>query len=350
MTELEKKMIISENMTIEDAMRVIDQGISKTVFLVRNDILKGSLTDGDVRRHLLKKGSLTENVCEIVNYSPKFFGENSNVNYQKYMIDNDLTAIPIVDERMKIIRIERLKSRKRSVQKIEENVPVIIMAGGLGTRLKPYTEIIPKPLIPIGSKTILERIFDKFEDYGCNEKYIILNYKKRLIETYFKEDSQCKDLHFIEEPFFLGTAGGIKYTQGICDGNFFVTNCDVVIDADYYHIWKKHTKKGNIITMILANTEYCVPYGIVETSDNGDVVCLKEKPCVEYRVNTGMYLCNVRLLDYINDSEKIDMPDLIQRCLNASEKIGQITIDGNCWYDMGQPNQLERMKKRYEEL
>lgn len=348
MDELERKMFIDENMTIEDAMRVIDQGRSKTAFLVNNGVLKGSLTDGDIRRHLLKKGSLTESVCEIVNYCPKFFKENSNISYQKYMIENDLTAIPIVDEMMKIIRIERLKSREKPVQKIEENVPVIIMAGGLGTRLKPYTEIIPKPLIPIGSKTILERIFDKFEDFGCNKKYVILNYKKRLIEAYFKEDSQYKELHFIEEPFFMGTAGGIKYTEEVCKDDFFMTNCDVIVDADYYYIWKEHRKKGNIITMILANTEYCVPYGTVEISENGNVVCLQEKPRIEYKVNTGMYVCNTKLLDYIDEAEVIDMPDLIQRCLYAGERIGQVTIDGNDWYDMGQPDQLEKMKKKYE--
>jgi len=348
MDELERKMFIDETMTIEDAMRVIDQGRSKTAFLVSNGVLKGSLTDGDIRRHLLKKGSLTESVCEIVNYCPKFFKENSNISYQNYMIENDLTAIPIVDEKMKIIRIERLKSREKPVQKIEENVPVIIMAGGLGTRLKPYTEIIPKPLIPIGSKTILERIFDKFEDFGCNKKYVILNYKKRLIEAYFKEDSQYKELHFIEEPFFLGTAGGIKYTEEVCKDDFFMTNCDVVVDADYYYIWKEHRKKGNIITMILANTEYCVPYGTVEISENGNVVCLREKPRIEYKVNTGMYVCNTKLLDYIDEAEVIDMPDLIQRCLYAGERIGQVTIDGNDWYDMGQPDQLEKMKKKYE--
>ena len=349
MDELERKMFIDENMTIEDAMRVIDQGRSKTAFLVSNGVLKGSLTDGDIRRHLLKKGSLTESVCEIVNYCPKFFKENSNISYQKYMIENDLSAIPIVDEKMKIIRIERLKSREKPVQKIEENVPVIIMAGGLGTRLRPYTEIIPKPLIPIGSKTILERIFDKFEDYGCNKKCVILNYKKNLIKAYFKENNEYRDLYFIEEPFFLGTAGGIKYIKGICKNDFFMTNCDVVVDADYYYIWEEHKKNDNIITMILANIEYCVPYGTVEISDSGNVICLREKPRVEYKVNTGMYVCNIRLLNYINDFEKIDMPDLIERCLNAGERIGQVTIDGKDWYDMGQLNQLEKMKKKYEE-
>lgn len=350
MTELEKKMIINVNMTVEDAMRAMDQGSFKTVFLVNDGILKGALTDGDVRRYLLKKGSLTENVCKIVNYHPIFFEENNTINYQKYMIDNDLTAIPIVDKQMKIVRIERLIRKMKPVRRIEEDIPVVIMAGGIGTRLKPYTEIIPKPLIPVGSKTILEHIFDKFEECGCKTKYVIINYKKKLIEAYFKEDSKYTDLYFIEEPFFLGTAGGIKYMKGICRKDFFMTNCDIVIDADYYLIWKEHKEKGNIITMVLASKEYCVPYGIVEISDTDKVVCLKEKPLLEYKVNTGMYLCNGKLLSYIENSEKIDMPDLIQRCINAGEKVGQVTIDGNDWYDMGQPDQLEKMKKRYEEL
>ena len=156
MTELEKEMLINDNMTIEDAMRVIDQGISKTIFMVSDLTLMGSVTDGDVRRHLLRGGSVNESVCKIVNYKPKFFYENDNVNYQRYMIENELTAVPVVDKQMRILRIERLKRKIEAVREIEENIPVIIMAGGFGTRLRPYTEIIPKPLIPIGSKTILE--------------------------------------------------------------------------------------------------------------------------------------------------------------------------------------------------
>lgn len=349
MTELEKEMLINDNMTIEDAMRVIDQGISKTVFMVSDLTLMGSVTDGDVRRHLLRGGSVNESVCKIVNYNPKFFYENDNVNYQRYMIENELTAVPVVDKQMRILRIERLKRKTEAAREIEDHIPVIIMAGGFGTRLRPYTEIIPKPLIPIGSKTILEHIFDKFEEYGCSKKYVIVNYKKKLIEAYFKEGSDYRDLHFIEEPAFLGTAGGIKCAKDVCKSDFFMTNCDIIADTDYYCVWKEHRQNGNIITMVLANKEYCVPYGTVEVSEDGNVLCLREKPRVEYKVNTGIYLCNSRLLDYIDDSEKIDMPDLIQRCINAGEKIGQITIDGNDWYDMGQPDQLEMMKERFGE-
>lgn len=347
MTELEEKMIINENMTIEDAMKVIDQGISKTVFLVSDHILKGSMTDGDVRRHLLAGGTLQENVCKIINYNPHFFEEKNCVNYQKYMIENDLTALPIVDRQMRIIRIETLTEKKLPSPKIKEDVPVVIMAGGLGTRLKPYTEIIPKPLIPIGTKTILEHIFDKFEEYGCYKKYVVVNYKKKLIEAYFKEGSEYDKLYFIEEPSFLGTAGGMKYVQNVCRGNFFVTNCDIVVEANYYAIWNEHRVKGNVLTMVLANREYCVPYGTVEIGDDGNVVCLREKPRIVYKVNTGMYLCNSRIFDYIDDSEKIDMPDLIQRCLYAGEKIGQVTIDGSNWFDMGQPEELDNMKRQF---
>ncbi len=347
MTELEEKMIISENMTIEDAMRVIDQGISKTVFLASNHILKGSMTDGDVRRHLLAGGMLQENVCRIINYKPHFFEENKCINYQKYMIENDLNALPIVDKQMRIIRIETLTGRKFDFHKLEEDVPVVIMAGGLGTRLKPYTEIIPKPLIPIGTKTILEHIFDKFEMNGCYKKYVVVNYKKKLIEAYFKEDNEYEELSFVEEPSFLGTAGGIKCVQDLCSGNFFVTNCDIVVEVSCHSIWQEHMVKGNILTMVLANREYCVPYGTVEIGNDGNVAYLKEKPKIEYRVNTGMYLCNSKIFDYIDDFEKIDMPDLIQRCLNAGERVGQVTIDEKDWYDMGQPDQLEKMQKRY---
>lgn len=339
------QLIITSNMTMEEAMQVIDKGASKTVFLVEDGILKGVLTDGDVRRFLLRGGSIQDNVSLAVNYNPKFFYEKDTESSQEYMTKHMLTALPIVDEQMKLIRIDRLNGVSVH-REISADVPVIMMAGGLGTRLKPYTEIIPKPLIPIGPKTISEHILDRFVSYGCKRYYMILNYKKSLIEAYFKDIASYEGLGFVEEPFFMGTAGGIGLLKDQCSEDFFLVNCDILVDFDYYQVWMEHCKQGNIVTMVSARKKIAVPYGTVEADEEGRVSTLVEKPQLVYNVNTGMYLCNARVFQYLEENEKIDMPDLILRCIAEGERVGQVVIEENHWYDMGQPEELENMKKQ----
>lgn len=338
--------VISKEMTIKEAMHRIEAGLQKTVFLTEGGKLKGCLTDGDVRRHLLNGGSINDNVCQIVNFNPQYFYEDDVIDYHNYMIAHMISSLPIVDSQMHLVRIEFLSNRSTEHHQIEENVPVVMMAGGLGTRLKPYTEIIPKPLIPIGSKTITEHIFDKFEASGCNDFYMIVNYKKSLIEAYFKDMDHYINLKFIEEPFFMGTAGGIQLLKQRITSNFFIVNCDVLVDFDYYQIWKKHMSNHNILTIVSAKKVITIPYGTIASDENDIVSDLIEKPQLTYHINTGMYLCDSKIIEYIKDEEKIDMPDLIKRCISAGERVGQVVIGQQNWYDMGQPKELELMKKR----
>lgn len=339
-------VVITKEMTIKDAMRQIEIGLCKTVFLVENNTLIGSVTDGDIRRHIINGGELNDNVCQIVNYHPKYFNVNERVDYQEFMVKNILHAVPIVDEQMHLIDVEVLSGKGEKVRNIDTVIPVVMMAGGLGSRLKPYTEIIPKPLIPIGSKTISEHIFDKFASYGCNTYYMILNYKKNLIEAYFNECKKYENLHYVEEPFFMGTAGGIQLVKEVCENDFFLVNCDILVDCDYYEIWKKHVENHNIVTMVLAKKKITIPYGTVSIDDEEKVVELIEKPNISYNINTGLYLCNAKIFEYIESEEKVDMPTLIARCISSGEKVGQYTIEERDWYDMGQLEDLENMKRR----
>lgn len=344
MNENIERMIINKQMSIKEAMGIIDSSASKTVFLVEDGVLEGTLTDGDVRRHLLKGGGIQDNVCNIVNFHPKVFRETDCVDYQSYMIANDISAIPIVTEGMKIIRIEFLNKPLQKKRKIEANVPVVMMAGGKGTRLRPYTEIIPKPLIPIDSKTISEHIFDSFLSSGCSEFYMILNYKKNLIKAYFDELGMYDSLYYIEEPFFMGTGGGVQLVKEYCPENFFLVNCDTLLECDYYEIWKKHIDKQNVVTIVTSQKKVSIPYGCVIVREDGYVKDLEEKPEFTYCINTGMYLCNHKIFSYMHDNEKIDMPELIRRCIHVGGKVGQYEIDEKDWYDMGQMEGLTSMK------
>lgn len=342
-----EKLFISNEMTIRDVMKVIDEGACKTAFWEQDGILKGSVTDGDVRRYLLKNGNITDSVSNIINTNPIKLYINDDVDYQKFMNAHLITALPIVDDSGHIVRIETLKLSEKKVELIKEQVPVVMMAGGEGTRLKPFTDIIPKPLIPIGEKTITEHIFDRFQKYNCNDFYMIINYKKNLIKAYFAENTVYENLKFVEEQSFLGTAGGLGLLKDLLKDDFFLVNCDILVDCDYYSLWEKHKYDNNIITMVLARKDYVVPYGAALVNEEGFVENLIEKPNVTYYVNTGMYLCNYRIFKYVKEGAKIDMPDLILKCIQSGERVGQVTIDNSCWLDMGQPRELEIMKKQF---
>jgi dTDP-glucose pyrophosphorylase len=341
------RLLINRDMSVADAMRVIEDGACKTAFLVEDGVLMGVVTDGDVRRHLIGGGDIKDNVGTIVNFNPRFVYESEAENVQQFMSDTFTTALPVVDENKKIIRIETLRKSQEFSRGIDEDVPVVMMAGGKGTRLKPYTDIIPKPLIPIGNKTITEHIFDKFVAHGCNEFYMVLNYKKSLIEAYFHDIEKYEKLAFVEEPYFMGTAGGMGLLRDVMKKNFFLVNCDILVDYDYYSIWRKHVEMDNIVTIVSARKRISVPYGTIVADDDGRVQSMTEKPQLLYNVNTGMYLCNADIFRYMNKGEKVDMPDLIRRCIDAGENVGQVSIDEQDWYDMGQPKELEMMKRRF---
>ncbi len=343
-----EQLTISKDITVKEAMKKIDSNGCKTVFALKNDRLIGSLTDGDVRRYLLNGGNIENNVSEVINYHPRYFCAGDKIDYQAYMVENMITAVPIVDETYKLVEVKILNESTSIYRKIDKETPVIVMAGGLGTRLKPYTDIIPKPLIPIGEKTITEHILDRFTAFGCEDFKMILNYKKSLIESYFNDIGKYHNLTYIEESFFMGTAGGISLIKNDIKEDFFLVNCDIVVDYDYYDIWKTHIEKKNIVTMVVAKKNIEVPYGTVLTDEKENVCALVEKPQMTYFINTGMYLCNCRIFKYMNDNEKIDMPDLIQRCIDAGEKVGQKVIGENDWSDMGQIHELTKMKLKFE--
>lgn len=341
-----EQYLLRSDMTICEAMEVIDKNSQKTAFLVIDEKLAGSVTDGDIRRHLLQGGNIYDLVSDIVNYHPLYvYIDDESVDYKQYMMKRLINALPVVDRDHVLIRVELLNPTSKIPHIIHADIPLVIMAGGLGSRLKPYTDIIPKPLIPIGDKTITEHILERFESYGCKQFYMIVNYKKKLIETYFNDSKCSQKIHFVEEPFFMGTAGGIKLLQKELREDFFLVNCDILIDSDYYQIWEEHVNKNNLITMVCAKIHISIPYGTVTADKENQIVSLEEKPRWHYNVNTGMYVCNTRIFDYMKE-EKIDMPDLIRRCMENGERIGQFQIDESDWYDMGQPNQLEKMKQR----
>lgn len=338
-----KCYIVSEETTIVDTMKIINAGENAVAFVCQDMRLVAAVSDGDVRRYIISGGDVSRPIRVVANYHPISVLDTDEVDCDELMRQKVITALPVVNAQGVIVDIHFLS--KRSVRKRPLNLPVVIMAGGKGSRLKPYTEILPKPLIPIGNKTITEHIIDRFEEYQCHHFDMIVNYKKNFIKSYFLDNDMTYDVAFIEEPKFLGTAGGLKLVEDKYQDTFFITNCDILIQADYGDIVDYHKNNKNIITIVCAKKKVVIPYGTVETDQDGKLTGFKEKPEFEFITNTGLYLVEPGFIHKIPSDTFIHITDVIQQCIDQGEQVGTYVIDEKDWLDMGQLDEMKRMKQ-----
>ena len=221
--------------------------------------------------------------------------------------------------------------------------------GGLGTRLYPYTKILPKPLIPVGEQPIAELIFSRFRDFGCRHMTMIVNYKRGMIKSYFADLEKDYTVDFIDEDVFMGTGGGLCLLKGRMDSPFFFTNCDTLLDLDYGDLYQYHKAHGNLVTMVCAFKHYVVPYGVVELGEDGGIAAMREKPELNFLTNTGVYVVEPRVVEEMKMGEVIGFPDVIDRYRAAGEKVGIYPINESSWMDMGQMEELEKMRRKLEQ-
>lgn len=337
--------MVEEDNSIKEVMKKIAVNARGLVFVCKGGRLLATVTDGDIRRYILAGGDLEGEVSQAAHYSPVFVYPEEREEAKDIMIRRSITALPVVDHDNRIMDILFLRyPDEADAEEAKDglNVPVIIMAGGKGQRLKPFTDILPKPLIPLGEKTITERIIMRFQKYGCNQFYMIINYKKNFIKAYFADNGMNYNIQFVEEEKFLGTAGGLKLVQGKVTGDFFVSNCDILIDADYQAILEEHVRKQCIITLVCAHKKYQMPYGTVEGDAEGYVCNMQEKPVLSYNINTGLYVINEKFLEMIPQDTFVDMTELIGDCIRKKEKVGIYLIEEEQWLDTGQMEELEK--------
>ena len=342
-----KKLIIDENFTVLQAMQNLDITGCKIVFIAPENELKAVITDSDIRKFILKGGKLDEKVCNMANYKPKTLSLNDRRSAKEFLLKNNIDAVPLLDEQGKIADIVFISDLDVEICN-KLNVPVVIMAGGVGSRLYPYTKILPKPLIPIGEIPIMEHIINRFVDFGCDKFNIIVNYKKGMIKSYFAENVKDYKIDYIDEDIPLGTGGGLSLLKNKIDETFFLTNCDILIDADYNDIYKYHKENNNKITMVCAFKNITIPYGVINLDDNGEIKDITEKPQMSFLTNAGMYLIEPEVIDNLNDNEKIDFTDIMDIYRNKGDKIGVYPISENSWMDMGQLEELDAMRRKLE--
>ena len=341
-----------EIITITDAMKKIDENALGILFVVDSDNkLMGALSDGDIRRWLIKTGDLKASIVQAMNNSPKYVFEKNKTISTKVLNENYISAIPVVDEQMHIIDIVDNKSNVMKVDKSAkrlQGIPVVMMAGGKGKRLYPYTKILPKPLIPVGEKPIAELIIDSFCDYGCVDYYLIVNHKKNMIKAYFGELEKDYRVHFIDEDVPLGTGGGVSLLKGTVKDTFILTNCDNIVEEDYSKIYSYHKEHNNLITMICALKNFSIPYGVINLANEGTIKSMEEKPTFSFFANTGCYIVEPEVIDDIPDNFFVDFPDIIEKYRLEGKKVGVYPISENAWLDMGEMDALENMRAHLE--
>lgn len=335
------KLIIPQSMTIKRALEILDESPTKTLFLTdSNGVLTGSLTDGDIRRWILKTGDIKGVVTNACNPEPFVLRQPIDKELTlSVMSEKHLQAAPVINETgiiESIVIRDELEGAEKETKKELAGVPVVIMAGGKGTRMDPFTRILPKPLIPIGNQPVIEIIMQEYAKYGANSFQISLNHQARLIKAYFEDQQYPYEIGFIEEDKPLGTAGALRLLKGVFNSDLFVSNCDSIIRSDYNEILKFHRQGGFALTITAALHNHAIPYGVCEVHDNGHLKSITEKPEYSILVNTGMYVLRSEITEMIPENEHYHITDLIADLKRAGKPVGVFPVNENSYFDLGQ--------------
>jgi len=337
-----KDITINPQATIKEAMEALDKTAVRVLLVVdENQALIGCLTDGDIRRHILKGNDLTGIIYNAYHKEPFFVLQEdyNSEKIKKVFVENKIDLIPILDQNRKVVDYitwEKAFGSNRKSENRKLDVPVVIMAGGGGTRLEPFTKVLPKPLLPVGDKPIIDHIIDRFRDYGMCEFYLTIHHKSKILRAYFEEKSPDYSVGFAEEIEPRGTAGSLALLADRLNKPFFVSNCDVIIEADYADIFRFHTKNGYDITLVASAKQYNIPYGICELNGSGSLERIQEKPEYSFLVNTGFYVLNPSVIDLIPDNGLLHITHLMDKVKENNGTIGVYPISEKAWIDVGQ--------------
>lgn len=349
-----KSLLIAPTAMVKEAIQRLNETAEKILFVSdEHDRVLGAISDGDVRRGIIAGLQLTVTVDSIMKREFIFLrGDCPDLGKEakKLMQHHVIEQVPVLDQDGVIQDVllwidfltAEILSEKKTAPMLDSSV--IIMAGGKGTRLDPFTKILPKPLIPLGEKPIIEHIMDRFFENGFSNFKLIINYKKEMIRAYFSEKDLPYGLEFFEETDFCGTAGGLFLVKDSISGAFVVTNCDTLLTGSHLDYFKWHKEQANVMTIVGSHKEITVPYGVL-CMNNGALVNIDEKPKIDLFINTGTYIMDPEVFSFINESEYLDMDKLIIRIKAAfPNRIGVYPHWGG-WFDIGQWDEYRKSLK-----
>jgi dTDP-glucose pyrophosphorylase len=352
-------LLIAPLTTVKEAIQRLNETAQKILFItdVQGKLL-GTLSDGDIRRGIIAGFELTatvdtvmqKNFISLTTATPELSQEA-----KKLMQQHVIEQIPVVNQTGNIVDVllwlDFLAGEQPILAKnrVKRDIPVVIMAGGKGTRLDPFTKILPKPLIPIGDKPIIENIMDRFYQNGFPRFILIVNYKKEMIKAYFGENSLPYDISFEEEEEFYGTAGGMYLLRNVIKQPFIMTNCDTILEGSFFDSYQWHLDHKNIMTIIGSHKEFTVPYGVL-CMNNGVLDKIDEKPKLDIFINTGTYIFDPAVFEFIKDRQHLDMDKLIGKIKALrSDRVGVYPHWGG-WFDIGQWDEYRKSLKELENV
>ncbi len=344
------KLLINKDFTIKKAFKHLNNTSYKCLIIVekKTNMILGTVSDGDIRKAIVKGVNLDDKVDLIYNKRPLYFLENSFTSQKAkdILLKKKLPFIPVVNKNKVIKKIifwdDLVKKNKNTFLK-KIDIPVLIMAGGLGSRLEPFTKVLPKPLIPVNDKPVIEHIIENFRKFNFGNFFISINYKSKILKAYFEEVKRKYKISFIEEKKPLGTAGSLKLLSKKINRNIIVTNCDIMININYPEFIKFHKSNKNDISFLVFSKKFLIPYGICDTNALGIFEAIKEKQAHNYIINAGMYIVSSKMIDLVPMNKKFHMSDLINKAKLKKAKIGMYPIDEDDWIDIGQWNEYKKV-------
>jgi dTDP-glucose pyrophosphorylase len=348
------KITIRPDSTLLHALKLMDEIERKLLLVMEGNRYIGLLSIGDIQRAIINNTNLNEPIGSILRKEDITVGkpEDSMEEIKAMMLRYRTEFMPVVDEQGGLLELyfweDLFGVKEKEVQELFD-LPVVIMAGGIGSRLKPLTNVLPKPMVPISEKTMLEEIFDRFNKHGSNRFFISLNYKADLIKYYVNNLQLEDEIVFFKEEKPLGTAGSLSLLRGALNETFFVSNCDILIDQDYSEILRFHRENENEITIVAALKHFPIAYGTIETGDNGLLTKLVEKPELTFKINSGMYILEPELIDEIPRDKFYNITDLIESLQKKGRKVGVFPVSQKSWTDVGDWSHYSRFMDNYKE-
>lgn len=335
-----KEVCIASGSSILSALKQMDASHHKLLIVVKDGKFFNLLSIGDIQRAIIKGIDLNSPLDDILRPETKVASTHeAKEQVEEIVCQRKNEFMPIVDDDGNLVDVvfwDDLFHTRVGRRTADFNLPIVIMAGGQGTRLRPLTNVLPKPLIPIGDQTMMEDIMDRFVECGCRNFYVSVNYMADFIRHYFDNFSK-HDYHieYFQEEKPLGTAGSLHLLKGRINDTFFVSNCDSILDEDYGEILRYHRDNNNEITVVSVMKSMYIPYGTLETGENGLLKSIQEKPEFTFKINTGMYILEPHLLKEIPSDRVYHITFLIDKLVQIGRRVGVYPVNEGSWTDIG---------------
>lgn len=346
-----KKFIINFKENTRRAISKINSVGGQPLVVVDNKkIFKGILSSFDLRKAIMNKNILNKDINKIYNSKARYvFSDEVKKklpSLKKFV--KKVSALPVINrESGKLVKILNNKNidkiNKKKIKKI--NCDLVIMAGGKGTRLRPYTQILPKPLLPLKDKPVIKYILENFSKFIKKNIYVTINYKSELLKSYFKEIKKIFKIKLILEKKPLGTAGSLFFLKNRISNNFFLSNCDTIVDYNFSDIFDYHNLNNNDITVVVADKIYKIPYGVKDNLKKNNYQ-ITEKPKLKFKVNVGLYLISKKIISNIEKNKSLDFTTLVNKSISNGFKVGYYSINEQDWIDVGSLKDFQEHQKK----